>query len=224
VLLSSWENVDEPAANMREVSPVYSLAVQSQGIWCLSGCYSGAINLYTVRHDEGRCHDVLRHHKNPVSCMSLSADEQSVVTGSWDKSVLVWDLNRGDVVRELVGPVFHPSQMASVTFHPDTGASHVLASSVDGTVTMSDLRSANAQIVKVGVKDKASRWCRTASWSSDGKQIYIGRRNATVDVVDLRYPDRLSGQLKLPSTSGEVHGVLPLRDGKTLLMYVLFLF
>ncbi len=212
--------MDEPAPNMREVSPVFSLAVQSQGIWCLSGCYSGAINLYTVRHDEGRCHDVLRHHKSPVSCMSLSADEKWVVSGSWDKSVVCWDLNRGEPVRELSGPDYHPSQISSVSFQRGMDSSHVLASSIDGNVTVSDLRETTSPVVRLGMKDKTPRWCTSASWSTDGQKIYIGRRNSTVDVVDLRKPDHTCGQLKLPSTSGEVNCILPLEDDRTLLMYI----
>lgn len=27
--------------------------VHSEGIWILTGCENGSINLYTVRHDEG---------------------------------------------------------------------------------------------------------------------------------------------------------------------------
>lgn len=50
---------------------------------------SGAINLFTVRHEEGKCHHVLRQHKAPVSVLKITQDETGCVSGSWDKTVLV---------------------------------------------------------------------------------------------------------------------------------------
>lgn len=70
VLISAWENEEfpinspktsipnvstssAPTIQQNPISPVYSMAVHSEGVWLLAGCESGAINLYTVRHDEG---------------------------------------------------------------------------------------------------------------------------------------------------------------------------
>lgn len=85
------------------LSPVYSLAVQNQGLWLLSGLESGGINLQSVRHDEGKRMTCLRKHTSAVSVLLLSHDEKSVLSGSWDKTVLDWDLNSGQPKRSFEG-------------------------------------------------------------------------------------------------------------------------
>lgn len=97
VLMTYWENMDARAVANQALSPVYSLACQSQALWLLSGTSSGAIRLQSVRHDEGREIALLRKHTSAVSVLSLSSDERSLLSGSWDKTVLDWDLETGQV-------------------------------------------------------------------------------------------------------------------------------
>lgn len=85
------------------ISSVYSLAAQHEGLWLLSGLESGGINLQSVRHDEGKQITCLRGHNSAVSVLNLAPDEKSVLSGSWDKNVIDWDLNTGKVVRIFEG-------------------------------------------------------------------------------------------------------------------------
>ncbi len=85
------------------ISSVYSLAVQREGLWLLSGLESGGINLQSVRHDEGRQITCLRGHTSVVSVLNLAQDEKSVLSGSWDKTVIDWDLNTGKITRNFEG-------------------------------------------------------------------------------------------------------------------------
>lgn len=107
VLMSYWDNTEEPAGKSSEesssISSVYSLAVQREGLWLLSGLESGGINLQSVRHDEGRQIACLRGHTSAVSVLDLGKDEKSVLSGSWDRSVIDWDLNTGKIVRNFEG-------------------------------------------------------------------------------------------------------------------------
>ncbi|KAL8843319.1 MAG: hypothetical protein Q9170_000177 [Blastenia crenularia] len=108
VLLSYWENEDSQAkAQIGEDGPylssVYSLAVQRDGLWLLSGLENGGINLQSVRHDEGKQIACLRQHTSAISVLDLAVDERSVLSGSWDKSVIDWDLNTGQVKRKFEG-------------------------------------------------------------------------------------------------------------------------
>lgn len=80
---------------------MYSLAVHNQGLWLLSGLESGGINLQSVRHDEGKRITCLKRHTSAVSVLNLAKDERSVLSGSWDKTVLDWDLNTGQVKRSF---------------------------------------------------------------------------------------------------------------------------
>ena len=85
------------------LSPVYSLAVHHQALWLLSGTETGAINLQSVRHDEGKRITSLWKHSSAVSVMVLSQDQNSFLSGSWDKTMLDWDLNTGQVKRSFLG-------------------------------------------------------------------------------------------------------------------------
>lgn len=100
VLLSYWENEDSSGGS-DVLSPVYSLAVHHQALWLLSGLDSGGINLQTVRHEEGKRLHTLKGHTSAVSVLTLSQDEFSVLSGSWDKTINDWDLNTGQVKRKF---------------------------------------------------------------------------------------------------------------------------
>ena len=82
---------------------MYSLATHHEGLWLLSGLESGGINLQSVRVEEGKQITCLKGHTSAVSVLNLAQDEQSVVSGSWDKTVLNWDLNTGQVIRSFEG-------------------------------------------------------------------------------------------------------------------------
>ncbi|KAH8896802.1 WD40 repeat-like protein [Thozetella sp. PMI_491] len=123
ILMSYWENeeLSPPNARVEEhvLSPVYSLAVHSQALWLLSGLESGGINLQSVRHDEGkRIHCLQGGHTNAVSMLSLAPDEKSVLSGSWDKNILDWDLNTGQIIRRYDGS---GGQISALELRPAVG-------------------------------------------------------------------------------------------------------
>ena len=121
VLMSYWENWDgrsrgtSSQAGTANLSPVYSLAVQNQGLWLLSGTESGTIRLQSLRHDEGKEIALLQQHSSAVSVLTLSADERSLLSGSWDKTVLDWDLNTGKVRTSFAAGA---SQVSSIESRP----------------------------------------------------------------------------------------------------------
>lgn len=108
-LVTYWEN-EEPTVRTppsadegKWTSPVYSLAVQHQAAWLLSGLESGGINLQTCRHQAGTRITTLKEHTSAVSVLTLSQDETSLLSGSWDKTIHDWDLNTGKVRRSFRG-------------------------------------------------------------------------------------------------------------------------
>lgn len=122
-LVSYWENEEAPPANGgpaedHALSPVYSLAVHSQALWLLSGTEGGGINLQSVRHDEGKRITCLKQHTSAVSVLTLAPDERSVLSGSWDKKILDWDLDTGDIIRTYEGS----GQISAVERRPASGA------------------------------------------------------------------------------------------------------
>ncbi|CEL51804.1 Transcription factor SPT8 OS=Saccharomyces cerevisiae (strain ATCC 204508 / S288c) GN=SPT8 PE=1 SV=1 [Rhizoctonia solani AG-1 IB] len=97
------------------LSPVYCMTLHSDALWGLSGTAAGNINLFTVRHDPGRVHFVLRGHKGPTSGLALSADEKKVYSAGWDGHALEWDLNVGQIVRRYPS---HGAQLVSIGIRP----------------------------------------------------------------------------------------------------------
>ncbi|KAK9321036.1 WD40-repeat-containing domain protein [Lipomyces orientalis] len=135
VLVSYWENevpvepdlitvTGPPDEHDMKISPVYALAVQSQCLWLVSGLETGGITLQTIRHAEGRIHAHLQKHTSTVSVLRLNRDETSVVSGSWDKNVVEWDLNTGTIVREFNGST---GQISVIAWRPDTASTMPLA-------------------------------------------------------------------------------------------------
>ncbi|KAJ5941449.1 hypothetical protein N7516_001617 [Penicillium verrucosum] len=115
VLMTYWENMDGS-----HLSPVYSLASHSEGLWLLSGLESGVIRLQTLRHEEGKEIALLRQHTSAVSTLNLTSDEQSLLSGGWDKRVFDWDLNTGQARRAFGGT---GGQVSAVEIRPESSIS-----------------------------------------------------------------------------------------------------
>jgi transcriptional activator SPT8 len=141
-LLTYWEN-EEPTPRTppshgdegKWISPVYSLAVQHQAVWLLSGLESGAINLQTCRHQAGTRISTLRGHTSAVSVLSLAQDETSVLSGSWDKTILDWDLQTGQEKRSFksAGSQIGAIEVRPLSSIPVPEISEEKAESLNGT-------------------------------------------------------------------------------------------
>ncbi|KAJ7667754.1 WD40 repeat-like protein [Mycena polygramma] len=102
---------DEPS-----LSPVYSLAMHSDALWTLAGTDVGHINLFTTRHDPGRCCHVMTGHRGrPVSALAMDHDEKGFYSAGWDGEATQWDLNTGHPVRNFTA---HGAQLACVAVRP----------------------------------------------------------------------------------------------------------
>lgn len=141
-LVTYWENeepqIRTPPQNSDEgkwTSPVYSLAVQHQAVWLLSGLESGGINLQTCRHQAGTRIATLKEHTSAVSVLVLSQDETGLLSGSWDKNIHDWDLRTGQVKRTFKGS---GGQISAMETRPLSDlsipeVSETFAESVNGT-------------------------------------------------------------------------------------------
>ncbi|KAJ1879979.1 Transcription factor spt8, partial [Kickxella alabastrina] len=229
IMVSYWDHADSAhpssvALGPETLSPVYSMAVHSQGMWMVSGMKSGNIGLWTIRHDEGRRVAVLGKHTKPVSVLRTTPDEYGLVSGAWDRACLYWDLNTGRVAR-----VFneHSSQISSIEFQPqavgaDTGAL-MMTTGIDGQCLLWDMRVAKpvtSSLKQFEPALKTPPWASSACWSRDGRRIYVGRRNNTVDEYDIAAGIGGSNgpvrTLRLPMNSGPVTAVAMMANGRNL--------
>ncbi|KAG1472459.1 hypothetical protein G6F56_001527 [Rhizopus delemar] len=215
ILGSWWENEEqsEDIVGDHKLSAVYSLALHSEALWALQGCENGSINLVTVRHDEGKCHHVLRKHTGPVSVLKITPDETGVVSGSWDKTVLEWDLYTGSVIRSYDG---HNAQLTSAEYQPmhlpgtdsawdKKNTNTMLTTSVDGQCLIWDKREKTHR--KLPSSDRSPPWCLS---------IYMGRRNGIVDEYDFAAQKWIRG-FRMPSNSGAVSCVASMPNGKQII-------
>ncbi|ORY89339.1 WD40-repeat-containing domain protein [Leucosporidium creatinivorum] len=182
VLVGYWEN-EEPGAWMEDLlggqmangeakskvkwgpktgavasqSAVYSLAVQSEELWGLSGTSRGTINLFTIRHDEGHIRHVFRssdspatsghHSKSPVSVLTLANKETSVLSGGWDARILQWDLNTGVATRDYSA---HTGQISSISLRPTSSSSSQYIDLTGASPAVSDTSSSGGVAASLG--------------------------------------------------------------------------
>ncbi len=186
------------------LSPVYSLAVHSQALWLLSGLDSGGINLQSVRHDEGKRIFCLKKHASAVSVLTLSQDEKSVLSGSWDKIVCDWDLHTGQVRQEYHGS---GGQISAIEFRP-TSSLPVPAVSEEVSKSNGTLFSNNAEPpLSNGLVGELSRQLEASGQFEDGlpetqpspaNSLFNGSNDADSLFEDL---DDKNGLVGLPGSS-----------------------
>ncbi|KAJ2886346.1 Transcription factor spt8 [Coemansia aciculifera] len=242
VIASYWDHTDVVEGGVEMLSPVYSMAVHSQALWLVSGMKSGHIGLWSVRHDEGRRVSLLSKHKKPVSVLRISPDEYGLVSGSWDSAVLYWDLNTGRLARGFAG---HTSQISSIEFQPtwsgerykaqlgidpsngetsETGKEFdaqmtgpiLMTTSIDGQCLLWDVRAPKALPHPLDTPKKTPPWATSACWSRDGKRIYVGRRNNSVDEYEFGAGSLPVRTLRLPLNSGPVTALAAMANGRHL--------
>lgn len=106
VLSAYWENeqplhkeeynVANDGTYIPKMSPVYSLAAQAEALWVASGLQSGGISFQSATYGElGQCLAYFDGHTKTVSDLKLNGAETSLLSGSWDRSIVLWDLNAG---------------------------------------------------------------------------------------------------------------------------------
>jgi guanine nucleotide-binding protein subunit beta-2-like 1 protein len=79
----------------------------------------------------GRAHRALRGHNHFVSDVVISSDGQFALSGSWDATLRLWEINTGRCTRRFVG---HSKDVLSVAFSSDNR--QIVSGSSDRTVKL----------------------------------------------------------------------------------------
>jgi WD40 repeat protein len=110
---------------------------------------------------------LLAGHTGPVSSVDFSADGSRLVSGSWDKTVRVWDVAAGTQQALLEG---HEGQVESVAFGPDGNT--VVSGGFDTSVREWDIASSSARAVLAGHQNVVT----SVAFSPDGRYVASGSR------------------------------------------------
>ncbi|KAH6648991.1 WD40-repeat-containing domain protein [Truncatella angustata] len=144
---------------------------------------------------------VCEGHSSAVKSVAFSQDGSRIVSGSFDKTIRIWDTNSGKEVHKLEG---HSNAVTSVAFSHD--GSRIVSGSSDETVRIWDAKSGK-QARKL---EGHSNWVNSVAFSQDGSRIVSGSFDKTVRIWDSR-----SGKeaRKLEGHSSSVNSVAFSQDG-----------
>ena len=100
-----------------------------------------------------------------MSSVAFSPDGKRIVTGSWDKTVKVWDAATGQEVLTLKG---HTTGVRSVAFSPDGKRIVTGIGGINATVKVWDAEKEQNVLVLKGHTDTVT----SVAFTDDGKRIF----------------------------------------------------
>lgn len=119
-----------------------------------------------------------RGHSDNISCIAISPDNKYLASGSWDKSVKLWDLSSG---KEIISYTQFNSWVRSVAFSPD---GKKLAMGSDKEFRISDLANNGKEIFK---KDIHYDDISAIAFSPDNKLLITSGSSKNLDGENLMY-------------------------------------
>ncbi|PWI64590.1 hypothetical protein PCL_09520 [Purpureocillium lilacinum] len=114
-------------------------------------------------------------HGSSVSSVAFSPNGKLVASGSYDKTIKIWDAETGEALRTLVG---HGGWVRSVTFSPD--GKFVASGSDDNTIKIWDAATGEAQRTLAGHGYSVS----SVVFSPNCKRVASGSYDNTIKIWD----------------------------------------
>ncbi len=144
-------------------------------------------------------------HSTCIQSVAFSRDGRRALTGSWDKTAILWDVESGRMLRRFLG---HTYPVWAVDISPD--GRHVLTGSKDTTAIIWDAETGQAVRVLRGHKG----WVVSARFSPDGGRVLTGSGDKTAVLWDSETGRKL---LELRGHTEGVHSVAFSPDGRRIM-------
>lgn len=142
---------------------IYSISFDPTGCYLASGGMDRHIMLWDVKSD-GQNYNVLEGHKSAI--LEVKWTGSRIISCSADKTVAIWDANRGERIRKLTD---HTSVVNCCAVAGPSSPHSFASGSDDATVVIWDQRS-KAQVQTVYHDYQITSVCMT----DDGTAIYSG--------------------------------------------------
>lgn len=173
-----------------------SLAVDPSGeMVCAGSIDDFDIHVWNVQTSQ--LVDRLSGHEGPISSLDFSQDGSLLASGSWDHTARLWNFFGRTAISE---PMHLQSEVLVVSFRPD--AKILLVSSMDGTITTWNVKSANQESEIDGKLDiggsgrhagdrfvaansARGKFFTSVCYSADGKMILAGGNSKFVCLYDI---------------------------------------
>ncbi|KAI9208513.1 quinon protein alcohol dehydrogenase-like superfamily [Polychytrium aggregatum] len=152
--------------------------------------------IYVWSVQTGKLLDIYSGHKGPISCMTFSPTDGILATGSWDKTVRVWDVFGRDISPESYD---HQSEVLAVAYRPD--GKEVAATTLDGQISFWEVENAKLKYTIEGRKDisggrktadrttaansSSGKSFTSVCYTSDGQGIIAGGNSKYVCIYDI---------------------------------------
>ncbi|KAG8778858.1 hypothetical protein FRC15_010507, partial [Serendipita sp. 397] len=150
----------------------------------------------------------LRGHVDGVSSVACSPDEHRIISGSYDRTIRIWDAETGAAVGEpLEG---HTDSIFSVAYSPD--GRRIISGSDDRTIRIWDAETGAA----VGEPlEGHTSWINSVAYSPDGHRIISGSHDRTIRIWDAETGAAIGEPLK--GHTGWIHSVAYSPDGRRII-------
>lgn len=134
----------------------------------LSASRDKSIMVWKLTRDDtsyGKMHKKLRGHGHFVSDVVMSSDGQFALSGSWDKTLRLWDLTSGCTTRTFTG---HTKDVMSVAFSADNR--QIVSASRDKTIKLWNTLGVCKYTIQ---EDGHSEWCGCVRFSPNTQNPII---------------------------------------------------
>ena len=173
---------------------------------CLAKHFPEIAQVTVVKLDDWpRNQHVFQGHTDWVNSVTFSPDGRHIVSGSYDKTIQVWDAQTGvQVGNSLQG---HTQAVNSVAFSPD--GRHIVSGSYDKTIQVWDAQTG----VQVGNSLQGhTQTVNSVAYSPDGRHIVSGSYDRTNQVWDAQTGVQVGNSLQ--GHTGWVNSVAFSPDGR----------